>query len=102
MADINKVINDLKNGLKEFITKDMSKEQVDKISGLGTLIDQVETEYNAVNQGYAELKDDYIKVIKHTSFKSKTDPREEAASGAKELTFEQCLSEVLQAEKGDK
>ena len=49
--DMTKVINDLKNGLKEFITKDMSKEQVDKISGLGTLIDQVETEYNTVKRG---------------------------------------------------
>ena len=50
MADINKVINDLKSGLNEFITQDMSKEQVDKLAGLGNLIDQVKTEYDTVNQ----------------------------------------------------
>lgn len=98
MADINKVINDLKSGLNEFITQDMSKEQVDKLAGLGNLIDQVKTEYDTVNQGYASLKDDYIKVIKNTSFKLSSDPREEAASGAKETTFADCLAQVL----GDK
>lgn len=75
--DFDKLMNEIKEGLNNFIKPEMEKEEIDKIASLNTLLDNINTEYETVGNEYNELKNDYIKIVKNTSFKSDHDPRED-------------------------
>ena len=75
--DFDKLMNEIKEGLNNFIKTEMEKEEIDKIASLNTLLDNINTEYETVGNEYNELKIDYIKIVKNTSFKSDHDPRED-------------------------
>lgn len=70
-------VTKLKEGLRDFITPDMSKETIDQLAGFTALIDSMQTDYNSVTKQYGELKDDYIQIVKNSSFKVDHDPMED-------------------------
>lgn len=74
--EFDKLINEMKEGLNNFIKPEMAKEEIDKVASLSSLLDNINTEYESVGNEYNELKNDYIKIVKNTSFKSDRDPRE--------------------------
>ena len=73
-------VTKLKEGLRDFITPDMSKETIDQLAGFTALIDSMQTDYNSVTKQYGELRDDYIQVVKNSSFKVDHDPMEDVVA----------------------
>ena len=78
-------VEELKNGLNDFITPETSKENIDKIASFSSIIDNITAEYQSVKDEYGELKDDYIKIVKNQSFRSDHDPREDDIGGQKSI-----------------
>lgn len=93
MKNFDKYLEQLKNGLSEFVTPEQSKEIIDKLASFSSIIDNMQAEYNSVNDEYNELKNDYIKVVKNQSFKVDHDPMDDVLSGTK--TEDKLIDEIF-------
>lgn len=69
MKEFDKYLEQLKGGLKDFLTPEMSKEDIDKITSLSSIIDHIEQDYQSMTNDYDDLKSDYIKIAKNQHFK---------------------------------
>ena len=47
--DFDKLMNEIKEGLNNFIKPEMEKEEIDKIASLNTLLDNINTEERSSN-----------------------------------------------------
>lgn len=87
-------LDQMRNGLKAFITSESDKQTIDTIAGLDKMLDQLQESHQNLTNEYGELKDDYIHVVKNTGFKSSEDPAE-LYQEEQPKTFEEILNEII-------
>lgn len=74
-----------------------SKEEVDALAQVSSVLDSAITESNTQAKKYAEMKDDYIEVVKNTKFKKPSE--DDIESSQSEKTFESILEEIKKERK---
>lgn len=87
------MLNNLKNSYNSLLEKAQDKELIDEIKKLGDDIVSLENNINSKEKEFNELRQDYIKVVKSTSFKVTADNEKE------NLTLEDIAKEVIKRRK---
>ena len=93
MTKFNDLLNNLKESIKEMLTKDKTPQEIEKISGLDKKLDELDTEYKNVIQENSQLKDSLIASVKNSGFKSNN---QEENIEEQPKTFEELALKIVE------
>ena len=85
----------IKGHLKEQITSDSSKEQIDKIATIDKELDELNSEYEKLDSDYSSLKDSYLESVKNTGFKVNGKEADDIGTSGEIKSMEDIMSEEL-------
>lgn len=98
MKTIKQMIDDLKQSLKNTLTKDSSKEDIDRVDGFCKELDNVEQGHNQVVKEKQDITEMYIKAVKNQGTTEK--PKEETPTEPRSL--EDIAKEVVEKDNATK
>lgn len=104
MADFKKLLSDTKAQVKELLSKDSSKEQIEKITQIDKQLDSLLEEHGKTEQEVITYKDMVIEQVKNTGVKN-TGADDSGADDTKTPSLDDVLASELkkiEAEKKDK
>lgn len=88
------MLNKLKEQFNELLKTEINTESIKIIESIGKEIDSVESKVITQQNEFNELKNDYIKVVKSSSFKVTAEPKD-----PEEVSLESIASEVIKRRK---
>ena len=85
----------MKEMVAEMFNKAQNKEDIETLSQLSNVCDEVEAEHNKLQTENKDLMKDYKELIKHTSFKDPNNKPSETIDGVKELKIDEALAQAI-------
>lgn len=85
----------MKEMVAEMFNKAQNKEDIETLSQLSNVCDEVEAEHNKLQTENKDLMKDYKELIKHTSFKDPNNKPSETIGGVKELNIDEALAQAI-------
>lgn len=94
-------ITELRNKLNDMIKASTDKAQIDSLSSLNTLVDNVESDTKVLVDKNAELLNDYKQAVLSSGYKGNPDTQKDITGkeDTKPLTLEEIAQQVISAKK---
>ena len=86
----------MKELVADMFNKAQNKEEIETLSQLSNVCDEVEAEHNKLQTENQDLMKDYKELIKHTSFKDPNNKPSETIDGVKELNIDEALAKAIE------
>ena len=96
MIDFLKVLSETKTQLKEMLSKDSSKEDIEKITQLDKNLDSLNEAYDIKSQENDSLKDTLIESVKNTGFKVNGSQSDDSGVDQNQKSMEDIMDEELE------